>query len=66
MKGNPKYKQGDKVKFKFDGEYIYGDIYIVDAFGTFWDDSDVSYDIMVTDKNTLYKHINEKCVEDVN
>ena len=86
MLGKPKYNIGDSVKFsievpvydannkfeKFEKETFQGNIYIIDKYGTFEDDSDVSYDIMVTDKkfvstvNTkgecLYKHINEKLV----
>lgn len=34
-------------------------IEIIDAFGTFEDNSDVSYDIMVAEENCLYKHIRE-------
>lgn len=59
MIGYPKYKKGDTVSFIFDGRKITGCIEIVDAFGTFGDDSDVSYDIMVESENTLYKHIKE-------
>lgn len=65
MKGKPKFKIGDKVRFWYwesfsDKKYgeeltdqnakkIYkeGEIYIIDANGTFDDSSDVSYDIMV-------------------
>jgi hypothetical protein len=39
-----------------------GLIHIVDRYGTFEDNSDVSYDIYVGNENTLYKHINEKYV----
>jgi hypothetical protein len=59
MKGNPKYKFGDHVKFKLKGETISGTVYIVDQFGTFEDDSDVSYDILNADHNCIYKHIRE-------
>ena len=68
MRGKPKFKYGDSVKFTvtIDGvetEFI-GTIYIVDAYGTFFDSSDVSYDIMSTFKGreTLFKHISEKYV----
>jgi hypothetical protein len=65
MKGHPKFNYEDKVKFKLAGqdEYIYGTIYIIDKYGTFFDNSDVSYDIMTED--CLYKHINERLVEAV-
>lgn len=60
MRGHPKFKERDIVKFKFlkDQEKI-GIIYIVDAWGTFFDNSDVSYDIYVEEENTLYKHFSE-------
>lgn len=90
MLGYPKYNIGDKVKFAIeqydytdDGELIKnslhnniysGEIYIIDRFGTFEDDTDVSYDIMVKDKKyisdvniegkCLFKHINEKYLID--
>lgn len=62
MKGNPKYKVGDKVSFKFDTDILQGEIYVVDKYGTFFDDSDVSYDIYVESKNCLYKHIKEPSI----
>lgn len=69
MKGKPKYKIGDNVSFTFNDEKLSGTVFIVDAYGTFEDPTDVSYDIMVEDDNTdnaynkcLYKHINEKSV----
>lgn len=64
----PKYNKGDVVKFKvklMTHETIYiGEIFIIDAFGTFADNSGVSYDIMVgrNENKTLYKHVNEKFV----
>ena len=62
MKGNPKYQYGNLVKFELDGEIKEGTIYIIDKYGTFEDDSDVSYDILVGNENCLYKHINEKYI----
>ena len=69
MKGKPKYKIGDNVSFIFNDEKLSGTVFIVDAYGTFEDPTDVSYDIMVEDDNTdnaynkcQYKHINEKSV----
>lgn len=66
MKGKPKYKIGDNVLFTFNDEKLSGTVFIVDAYGTFEDPTDVSYDIMVEDDNAhnkcLYKHINEKSV----
>lgn len=69
MLGKPKYKVGDSVFFKLyedDKEFIIeGKVYIVDAYGTFEQQNEVSYDIMAEqshfDKNSkcLYKHIRE-------
>ena len=65
MKGFPKYKLGDKVHFEIttaDKTYSEdGEIVVVDKYGTFGDDSDVSYDIKLEDGN-WWKHINEKYV----
>lgn len=60
MLGNPKFKHGDKVRFKVADEEKVGSIYIIDKWGTFFDKSDVCYDIMVWGENCLYKHFNEK------
>ena len=63
MIGKPKFKYNDNVKFTYiNSEVKYGVIYIIDKYGTFEDDSDVSYDIFVEKDNCLYKHINEKYV----
>lgn len=71
MKGHPKYKVGDMVTFPFyNSGLTTGMVYIVDAYGTFEDDSDVSYDIMVDNyrgvpgEQCLFKHINEKYIID--
>ena len=62
MRGNPKYTYGDVVKFRLEGGVKQGVIAIVDRRGTFEDDSDASYDILVKEENTLYKHFGEKYV----
>lgn len=74
MKGKPKYKYGDEVKFKFGNELEFtGVIAIIDKWGTWDDPSDVSYDILVEEvhdqnhpelegKPCLYKHITESRV----
>lgn len=61
MRGQPKYVIGDIVKFQCDGERT-GVIAIVDKYGTFFDYSDVSYDILNKNENLLFKHISEKNV----
>lgn len=63
MIGKPKYKVDDKVEFTIYDETRVGVIYVVDKYGTFFDKSDVSYDIYVEEENMLYKHINEKYVK---
>ena len=67
MKGKPKFKIGDKVQFTLDNETFYGEVYIVDAYGTWDDPNDVSYDILVNNwgpkkEECLFKHITEKLV----
>lgn len=72
MKGNPQFKIGDVVNFGFefdDKPYsLSGVIRIVDAYGTWDDDSNVCYDIEAPDifnekVMCLYKHINENDVK---
>lgn len=64
MLGKPKYKEDCKVEFEFNGVQLReGVVYVVDKYGTFFDKSDVSYDIYVEEENMLYKHINEKYVK---
>lgn len=60
MLGKPKFKVGDVVKFIAGARILEGEVEIVDAWGTFWDKTDVSYDILVEKDNMLYKHISEK------
>ena len=62
MLGRPKYAEGDIVKFKCDDKIKEGTIYIVDKYGTFFDNSDVSYDILVEKENILYKHFTERFI----
>ena len=67
MKGKPKYKIGDKVQFTLEEGTFYGEVYIVDAYGTWDNPNDVSYDIMVDNwgpkkEECLFKHITEKLV----
>ena len=60
--GKPKYKVGDKVSFEFDGIVLVGEVYIVDDYGTFEQNEETSYDVMVGDEykyKGLHKHIRE-------
>ena len=69
MKGFPKFKLGDRVKFQLVDEPIYeGKIVIIDKFGTFNNSTDVSYDILVDDyygESCLFKHITEHLVSKI-
>lgn len=67
MKGKPKYKIGDKVQFTLEEGTFYGEVYIVDAYGTWDNPNDASYDIMVNNwgpkkEECLFKHITESLV----
>lgn len=61
MIGYPRYDYGDKVKFKFAGKDYEGTVEIVDAFGTFEQNDEPSYDILgvYEGETTLFKHIRE-------
>lgn len=70
MLGNPKYDYDEVVKFKITTKELgevecEGTIYIIDAYGTFEQNEEVSYDIMVEhsphfdNEPCLYKHIIE-------
>lgn len=61
----PKYDYDDIVTFEIDGKTIHGSIYIIDAYGTFEQNEEPSYDIYVkedTGYNCLYKHIRESWI----
>lgn len=71
MLGMPKYKKDDLVTFKFsrrDQEIVLtGKIYIIDPFGTFFQDEEASYDIMAPDpwnggEMCLFKHVPESYI----
>lgn len=66
MIGKPKFKYGDIVEFKYNGEKIVGTIEIIDSYGTFFDNSDVSYDIMCDNykgDRMFFKHVKERLVK---
>jgi DNA-directed RNA polymerase subunit E'/Rpb7 len=62
MIGKPKFKKADWVKFELKGEIIEGEVWQVDAYGTFFQTKEPSYDIFSPKKNMLYKHMEESCV----
>lgn len=73
MRGKPKFKHGDTVQFTLGDKTLVGEVYIIDAYGTFGNPSDVSYDIMVKNyqidggepSDMLFKHITESKVKKV-
>lgn len=65
MLGKPKYEFGDWVEFTFRGETIQGKIIVVDAYGTFFQTKEPSYDIFSPKKNMLYKHLEESFVKKI-
>ena len=63
----PRYNRGDKVRFKVGDDTAYvGVIEIIDAYGTFEQDEEPSYDIFVQgNPGCLYKHIRQSSVLEV-
>lgn len=69
MIGQPKYNYDDIVEFDINIDKVnytlQGKVYIIDRYGTFEQNKDVSYDIMVdrspfhNNEPCLYKHIIE-------
>ncbi len=57
--GRPQYRREDIVRINWDGIEKIGKIWIVDAFGTFEQREEPSYDVFVEEDNCLYKHICE-------
>ena len=58
--GKPKYSHSDTVEFTWGEDCIKtGQIHVVDAYGTFEQSAEPSYDVLVEDDNCLYKHICE-------
>ncbi len=60
MLEKPIYKLGGRVVFNCNKKQNTGVIRIIDAYGTFMQDEEVSYDIYVEEENMLYKHILER------
>ena len=65
--GRPEYRRGERVMFSNGSDDMYGRIVVVDAYGTYGQPREVSYDIERLDgtqyDKTLYKHIPESLVE---
>ena len=60
----PDYNVDDLVTFDAAGDKKTGKVYIVDAYGTFEQNEEPSYDVMVEEENCLYKHIRESLIID--
>ncbi len=62
--GNPTYNLNDVVTFEYYGKTLTGRISIVDAYGTYGQNEEPSYDIMVNDGKpwTLYTHVRESWI----
>jgi hypothetical protein len=70
----PKYKLNDTVKFTLDGKQHLGNVYIIDADGTFDSPGVPSYDILAKEHlyisqinpegRILYKHIPETLIDE--
>ncbi len=59
MLGKPKYTLGENVVFMCNGTQKSGRISIINAYGTFEQGDEVSYDIYSPEENMLYKHVIE-------
>lgn len=57
-----KIKRNDMVIFKIGDDEKCGMIQIVDAYGTFEQEDEPSYDICVEEENCIYKHIRETAI----
>lgn len=57
-----KFKRNDMVVFKIGDDEKCGMIQIVDAYGTFEQEDEPSYDICVEEENCIYKHIRETAI----
>ena len=61
------YKVDDIVSFFLDGKEYIGTVFIVDKFGTFFDNSEPYYDIWITvqKQKILVKHVRQSLIKKV-
>ena len=57
--GHPAFMRGEMVSFYWREIRKTGEVQIVDAYGTFEQNEEPSYDVYVKEDNCLYKHIRE-------
>lgn len=60
--GRPRFRREEYVVFKWREEEKHGKITGIDAFGTFEQSEEPSYDVYVEEENCIYKHIVESDV----
>lgn len=70
MLGHPKYSRGDIITFDAKDRngnelHVTGKIRVVDAYGTFFQDEEPSYDAYDEANEILYKHIRESWIQSV-
>ena len=72
MLGKPKYNKGDLVEFDIDYEdktyIVQGKVEIIDRWGTWDNETDVSYDVMADNSfmgPCFFKHITEKSLRKI-
>lgn len=65
MLGKPLYSRGQSVEFESNGKTVKGKIEIIDKYGTFEQNEEVSYDIYSEEENMLYKHIRESWIKNI-
>lgn len=63
--GKPQYNYDDIVRFNCMDEVKTGWICVVDAYGTFEQNEEPSYDVYVEDEKCLYKHIIESRIIEI-
>lgn len=66
MIGKSKYDYRESVKFVIGDDLKVGTIEIIDAYGTFFQSDEPSYDVLVEEESCLYKHIRESSIDRVN
>ena len=69
MLGKPKYNFDEPVVVKIDNIFYIGRIAIIDKFGTFFDNTDVHYDVLIEEYKDgnpcLIKHLPESSLRSV-
>ena len=70
--GRPRFSVGQKVRFSVyneeteEREYMYGEVYIVDAYGTFFNPGSPSYDIYVVNSKRYVEKLRALSLKELN